>query len=67
LGIARVAVGARRQVQQAGAIAAHPGQQCRVFGQQCLQPFDVVVVNDAISLRGRRFETLAEVFTHFGR
>ena len=43
-----VAVGAGGDSQQAAVIVvALPGQQRRVFSQQLLQAFDVVVVNDA--------------------
>ena len=42
-----------------------PGQQRRVFSQQLLQTFDVVVVNDASSLRYRPLEPLAEALADF--
>ena len=46
-------------------VVALPGQQRRVFSQQLLQAFDVVVVNDASSLRCRPLQTVAEAFAHF--
>ena len=47
-----IGIGARRDSQQAALIVVTlPGQQRRVFGQQVLQTFDVIVVNDASSLR----------------
>ena len=53
LRVARVAIGARGDSQQAAVcpVVALPGQQRRVFSQQLLQAFDVVVVNGASSLR----------------
>jgi hypothetical protein len=42
-----------------------PRKQCRVLSQQSLQAFDVVVVNDAPSLRCRPLEPLAEPFADF--
>ena len=55
LRVARVPVGAGRESQHAAVIIviALPGQQRRVLSQQLLQTFDVVVVNDATSLRCR--------------
>ena len=46
-------------------IVVLPGQQRRVFRQQLLQAFDVVVVNDASSLRCRPLESFAEAFADF--
>ena len=64
--VARVAIGTRGESQQAAVIVvALPGQQRRVFSQQLLQAFDVVVVNDASSLRCRPLQTVAEAFAHF--
>src|SRR5206468_12871378 len=62
------AIGARGDSQQAAftvPVVALPGQQRRVFGQQLLQLFDVVVVNDASSLCCRPLQTLAEAVAHF--
>ena len=42
-----------------------PGQQRRVFSQQLLQAFDIVVVNDASSLCCRPLESFAEAFADF--
>jgi len=64
--VARVAVGAGRESQQTAVIVvALPGQQRRVLCQQLLEPFDVVIVNHATSLRGRPLQTVAEPFVHF--
>jgi hypothetical protein len=38
-------------------VVALPGQQRRIVGQQLLQAFDIVVVNDASSLANRPFQT----------
>ena len=52
-----VTIGASGESQQAAVIVvALPGKQRRVFSQQLLQAFDVVVVNDASSLRCRPLE-----------
>ena len=57
LRVAGVAIGTRGHSQQAAVIVVVlPGKQRRVFGQQLLQAFDVVVVNDASSLRYRPLE-----------
>ena len=57
----RVAVGAGGESQQPAIIfVVVPGQQRRVFSQQLLQAFDVVVVNDASSLRCRPLQPFAE-------
>ena len=68
LRVAGVAIGAGGDSQQAAATdrgVAVPGQQGRVFGQQLLQSFDVVVVNDAARLCCRPLQTLAEAIAHF--
>ena len=68
LRVAGVAIGARGHSQQAAATVrgiAVPGQQGRVFGQQLLQSFEVIVVNGAARLRCRPLQTLAETFAHF--
>ena len=46
---------------------ALPGEQRRVFSQQLLQAFDVVVVNDPSSLRYRPLEPLAEALADLSR
>ena len=66
LRVACVAIGAGGESQQAAVIVVVlPGKQRRVFSQQLLQAFDVVVVNDASSLRCRPLQTFAEPFAHF--
>ena len=42
-----------------------PRQQRRVFSEQLLQAFDVVVVNRALSLRCRPLQTLVKTLAHF--
>ena len=67
--VAGVSVSARGDSQQAALtvpVVALPGQQRRVFRQQLLQAFDVVVVNDASSLRYRPLKPLADAFAHLG-
>src|SRR5262249_57667278 len=39
----------------------------RIFGQQQLQAFDVVVVNDASTLCRRPLQTFVKAFAHFSR
>jgi hypothetical protein len=66
LWVAGIAIGARRHSEQAALfVVASPRKQRGVFGQQLLQAFDVVVVNDAASLLDRPLEALAEAFAHF--
>jgi len=63
-----VAIGPRGESQQPSVIVVVvrfvPGEQRRVLGQQLLQAFDVVVVNDASSLLDRPFETHAKPFAY---
>ena len=61
-----VAIGARGDSQQAAlGIVAPPGKQGGVLSQQLLQSLDVVVVNDALSLRCRPLQACAQAFAHF--
>jgi hypothetical protein len=46
-------------------VVALPGQQRRVFPQQLLQAFDVVVVNEASSLPDRPLQTAAKALADF--
>ena len=48
--------------QTAVIVVAVPGKQRRVFSQQLLQTFDIVVVNHASSLCCCPLETVAEPF-----
>jgi len=45
-------------------VVALPAKQRRVFSQQLLQAFDVVVVNDASSLRRRPLQTPGKALAH---
>jgi hypothetical protein len=62
--VACVPVGERGHREQATAFL--PGKQHRVFSQQLSQTLDVVVVNDASSLRHRPIQTPAEPLAHLG-
>ncbi len=67
LRVTRVAISARGDSQQAALavpVLALPGKQRRVFSQQLLQAFDVVVVNGVSSLCDRPLQTLAEALAH---
>src|SRR5215469_2806242 len=60
-----VAIGVGRDSEQAAfAVVALPRNQPRIFSQQLLQAFDVVVVNGACSLCCRALQTVTEAFAH---
>ncbi|HEY1307941.1 MAG TPA: hypothetical protein VGF24_30520 [Vicinamibacterales bacterium] len=65
LRVARVAKGARGHSQHAFTVAALPRQQRRVFSQQSLQAFDVVVMNHPVRLGDGPLEALAKALAHF--
>jgi hypothetical protein len=68
LGVEAIAKGARGDSQQAAlAVIARPRKQRRELSQQLFQALDVVVVDDAPSLRRRPLQTLAKAFAHLGR
>ena len=65
LRVAGVAIGAGGESKEAAVIvAALPGKQRRVFSQQLLQAFNIVVVNDALRLRCRPLQTVSKAFAH---